>query len=253
MRRIVVGRKRFVCTSQVSTGAKTFQLLRRWGLAGSTTLPSSVRQEPPVRIIVEQTTVLNKGARATLFFSLVLRDSARVPTTKPKPYSSSSDLSCKNINKHHPCSSDMALLAAPRTAPRVSLGQRPDVISTLYPLVDGALQLQQMVGSAAFHLFVRSYFAATIIAATSFLATKSIAWRTFLASRTVAGITLALARRLAWTLWDCKQSRRFRKRLEFELFALLLGPGGNALFLMIFWPGWLMLALLAWGLWHLAG
>ncbi|KAK4150764.1 hypothetical protein C8A00DRAFT_45909 [Chaetomidium leptoderma] len=147
----------------------------------------------------------------------------------------------------------MSLLAASRTAPSVSLSQRSDVISTLYPLVNSAVQFQQLVGSAAFHLFVRTYFAATIVATASLWASKSIAWRTLLASRIVAARAFFLSKRIAWTAWDCKRSRRFRKRLEFELFVLLLGPSGNALLLALFWPGWLMLACLGWGLWQLTG
>ncbi|KAK4032513.1 hypothetical protein C8A01DRAFT_20416 [Parachaetomium inaequale] len=147
----------------------------------------------------------------------------------------------------------MALLAASRTAPTVSLSRRSDVISTLYPLVNSAVQFQQLIGSAAFHLLVRTYFAATILATVSLWASRSIAWRTFLASRILVARALFLAKRLAWTAWDGKRSRRFRKRLEFELFILLLGPGGNTVMLMLFWPGWLMLAALGWGVWQLTG
>jgi hypothetical protein len=156
-------------------------------------------------------------------------------------------------NPHHHGSINMALLAASRTAPSVSLSQRSDVISVLYPLVNSALQFQLLLGSAAFHLLVRTYFAAAMVATLSLWASKSIAWRTFLASRVVAARSLFLAKRLAWTAWDCKRSRRFRKRLQFELFVLLLGPGGNTLLLMIFWPGWLMFALLGWGIWQMTG
>ncbi|SPQ23958.1 d8a2ed73-e8e6-451d-8739-0cd78f9153c9 [Thermothielavioides terrestris] len=147
----------------------------------------------------------------------------------------------------------MAPLAASRTVPSVSLShsQRSDVISALHPLVNSALRFQQLVGSAAFHLFVRTYFAATVVAAASVWASKSAAWKLFLASRLLAARGLVVAKRLAWTAWDCRQSRRFRKRLEFELFVLLLGPGGNAVLLMIFWPGWLMLAFLGWCIWQL--
>jgi hypothetical protein len=127
------------------------------------------------------------------------------------------------------------------------------VISTIYPLVNSAVQFQQLIGSAAFHLLVRTYFAATVVATVSLWASKSIAWRTFLASRILVARALFLAKRLAWTAWDGKRSRRFRKRLEFELFILLLGPGGNTVMLMLFWPGWLMLAAVGWGVWQLTG
>ncbi|GAB1318565.1 ABC transmembrane type-1 domain-containing protein [Madurella fahalii] len=152
----------------------------------------------------------------------------------------------------------MALLAAPRTAPRtassVSLSgqQRSDVISALYPLANGALQFQQLVSSAAFYLLIRTYFAASLIAAASLLASKSIAWRSFLVSRILVARMVALSRHVAWSLWDCKPSRRFRKRLEFELYTMLVGPGGNAVLLLIFWPGW-TLAFLIWALWRFTG
>lgn len=161
-----------------------------------------------------------------------------------------------NHHHHHHhccCFITMALLAASRTAPSVSLSQRSDVMSTLYPLVNTAVQFQQLIGSAAFHLVVRTYFAATVVATVSLWASRSIAWRAFLASRILVARTFLLTKHLAWTAWDSKGSRRFRKRLEFELFILLLGPGGNTLFLMLFWPGWLMLAFLGWGVWHLTG
>jgi len=37
------------------------------------------------------------------------------------------------------------------------------------------------------------------------------------------------------------------------MFFWFLGPGGNTLLLMLFWPGWLMLAALCWGIWQLTG
>ncbi len=147
----------------------------------------------------------------------------------------------------------MALLAASKTAPSVSLSQRSDVIAILHPLVSSAVQLQQLLGSAAVHLLVRTYFAATLVAAASLWATRSIVWRALLASGILAARALSLTRRLAWTAWDCKRARRFRKRLEFEIFVLILGPGGNALLMLIFWPGWLFLAGLGLGIWQLTG
>jgi hypothetical protein len=160
---------------------------------------------------------------------------------------------CSRNDPDNRCFTNMALLAASRTAPTVSLSQRSEVISTIYPLVNSAVQFQHLIGCAVFHLFVRTYFAASIVATASLWASKSIAWRTFLASRVIVARALFLASRLIWTAWDCKRSRRFRKRLEFELFILLLGPGGNSLLLMLFWPGWLMLAATGWGVWHLTG
>ncbi|AEO55640.1 hypothetical protein MYCTH_2049580 [Thermothelomyces thermophilus ATCC 42464] len=147
----------------------------------------------------------------------------------------------------------MALLATSKPSPTASLTQRSDVISTFHPLVNSAVQFQQLIGSAAFHLVVRAYFAATIAATVSLWASRSIAWRTLLGSRAVVARALFLSKWLAWSAWDSKPSRRLRRRLELELFLWFLGPGGNTLLLMLFWPGWLMLAALFWGVWRLTG
>lgn len=146
-----------------------------------------------------------------------------------------------------------ALLATSKSAPSVPITQRTDVISALHPIVNSALHFQQIVGSAAFHLFMRTFFAATIVATVSVWASKSIAWRAFLASRHLAAATITMSKRLAWTAWDSKRSRRFRKRLEYELFVLLFGPGGQTFFLLLFWPGWLMLGILGLCVWRIAG
>ncbi|KAL2158867.1 hypothetical protein VTH06DRAFT_4059 [Thermothelomyces fergusii] len=116
-----------------------------------------------------------------------------------------------------------------------------------------SVQFQQLIGSAAFHIAVRAYFVAAVAATVSLWASRSIVWKTLLGSRVVVEKGLFLAKRLSWNAWDSKPSRRLRRRLELELFSWLLGPGGNTLLLMLFWPGWLMLAALFWGLWRLTG
>ncbi|KAL2133523.1 hypothetical protein VTI74DRAFT_2209 [Chaetomium olivicolor] len=245
------------CHFQVSMSAKTFQLVRWWTREVH---GASFWHEAPHSVI---SAVFFKSAGFLSVLSRplpVLASPTRAfqktqisPTNFPHRWKCFHHRTNHHHHHHRWCFPNMALLAAPRTASSKSLSQKSDVISTLYPLINTAVQFQQLVGSAAFHLFVRTYFAATILATTSLWASKGIAWRALIASRIIAARTLVLMKNLAWTAWDCKRSRRFRKRLEFELFALLLGPGGNAMLLMLFWPGWLMLALLGWGIWQLTG
>ncbi|KAH6612950.1 hypothetical protein B0J18DRAFT_71336 [Chaetomium sp. MPI-SDFR-AT-0129] len=146
----------------------------------------------------------------------------------------------------------MALLAASRTTPTVSLTPPPDIISALHPLVTSAVYFQHFLSSLAFHLFVRTYFAASVVATLTLWMSKTIAWRTLLVSKFLAIRSLLLARRTTWSVWDCKRARRFRKRLEFELYILLVG-GGNTVLLVVFWPGWIMLGVLGCGVWLLTG
>ncbi|KAL1836358.1 hypothetical protein VTJ49DRAFT_5250 [Mycothermus thermophilus] len=153
----------------------------------------------------------------------------------------------------------MALLAAsasqspPRISSSLTHQQHSNLLSTLYPLLNTALQFQRLLSSTAFHLVIHAYYTAATLATLSAWASWSVAWHALLTTRLVAAQAWLLARRLAWAAWDSKRSRRARKRLEHEMFVLLLGPGGNTLLLMLFWPGWLMLGVLGWGVWLLTG
>jgi hypothetical protein len=148
----------------------------------------------------------------------------------------------------------MTILTATTTEPTGAvLRQRSYLLSALGPLVQLALQSQQILLFSAFYLLVRTYFAARILTAVLLLASRVVAFRTWLTSKFLAVTAFTSTRQLAWRLWDSKPSRRFRRKLEFEFFILILGPGGNALFLLLFWPGWLMVLVGVWALWPRTG
>ncbi|KAK0715975.1 hypothetical protein B0H67DRAFT_645654 [Lasiosphaeris hirsuta] len=134
----------------------------------------------------------------------------------------------------------MAIIAASTSGPTRPVAlhhiSSVNVISSLGPLLNRALQFQQLLSSATLLLFIRTVFAARLLATVLLFASRVAAFRTLLA--------VNITKRLSWSLWDSKPSRRFRKKLEFEFFVLVLGPGGNTLFLLLFWPGWIILGLL---------
>lgn len=136
----------------------------------------------------------------------------------------------------------MALLAASTSKPSVSaLHQRPDLISSLSPLLHLAARFQQLLSSASLLLLAQTLFAGRALANTIFLASSIVACWTLFASKSLAASALRETRRLTWATWDSKRSRRIRKKIQYEFFVLVLGPGGNALCLLLFWPGWLVL------------
>ncbi|KAI1819805.1 hypothetical protein F4861DRAFT_543570 [Xylaria intraflava] len=55
--------------------------------------------------------------------------------------------------------------------------------------------------------------------------------------------SIRLSKQATWAFWNSKHMRRLKKKIEFEFFTLILGGGGNNLCLVIFWPGWGVLAL----------
>jgi hypothetical protein len=58
-------------------------------------------------------------------------------------------------------------------------------------------------------------------------------------------VSALLAKQLFWTSkvslqgsWEVTE--KLRSKLFFELVVFFLGPGGNNLLLMVFWPGWIV-------------
>jgi len=143
----------------------------------------------------------------------------------------------------------MSLLAASTSNPSVGLHPSPAAISSLGPLVNAAVQCQKFLSAAVILLSVRTYLVASVIGETLLLASQLAGIRLWLVSRFIANTTLSATRRSLWALWNSKRCRRMRRKLEFEFFVLFLGPGGNTLCLLLFWPGWLVLGLASWAFW----
>ncbi|KAK4163376.1 hypothetical protein QBC43DRAFT_67078 [Cladorrhinum sp. PSN259] len=118
-----------------------------------------------------------------------------------------------------------------------------EILFTVQPLLYTAIGFQKLVLTTAFHLLLRTMV-------TAYLVGTTVAWRTLSTSK-LAAVTVT---QLIWQAWDSKRSRRFRKRLEFEFFVLILGPLGNMMLLLLLWPGWAMLGLgIFWGWWKYSG
>lgn len=104
-------------------------------------------------------------------------------------------------------------------------------------------------------LFAKQFFQLNRVAlAYLLLGCNAFALRTLLVSKDIVLASTAALTRLAWSAWDSKPGRRLRKKLEFELFVLILGCG-NGFCLLVFWPGWILigLAYLVYLIWSWAG
>ncbi|KAI1748414.1 hypothetical protein F4782DRAFT_534388 [Xylaria castorea] len=71
---------------------------------------------------------------------------------------------------------------------------------------------------------------------------RSASVQTLQAAGSIVYHCIRLSKQAAWRLWDCTQGRQLRKKVEFEFFTLILG-GGNNLCLVLFWPGWAIVAV----------
>lgn len=142
----------------------------------------------------------------------------------------------------------MSLLAAPTSTPSVALRQSADVISSFGPLLQLAVSFQQILSTATILLSIRAYVAFRVICTALLIAGRIAAFNALFLSKMLATQVIAMTTQASVALWDAPSSRRLRKKLEREFFILFLGPG-NLLCLMLFWPGWILLAAMGWALW----
>lgn len=124
---------------------------------------------------------------------------------------------------------------------------RPLLSTTLKTLYQTHALLFSLIFSATLLLFVRCFsllhsVVQLILLWTSF-ATKLFVYRTLLFVKTITMETASVT----WNIWDSRKARQIRKKIEFEFFVWILGPGGNLLCFLL-WPGWIVLGLMIWGL-----
>lgn len=154
----------------------------------------------------------------------------------------------------------MALLAASTsytgasTESSMSIRHQTDLVHR-YALEFGPTLRYSNALSSALFITAQQLFQINRIALTYLLFGCNIAaLQTFLVTKELATMSVAALSKLAWGAWNSKQSRRLRKKLEFEFFVLILGSG-NGIILMVFWPGWILVGLVyfVYLLWSWAG
>ncbi|KAI1266961.1 hypothetical protein F5Y18DRAFT_353272 [Xylariaceae sp. FL1019] len=132
------------------------------------------------------------------------------------------------------------VLAAP-TARSAGLLDSSQPSAAVVPLLSRALHCGGSIGRILWPLILQICFVATAGLYLGKLATiRSL--------KTTTGVLFSLIQASTSTtrmLWNTRAIRRLRKKFEFEFFVLILGGGGNNLFLVIFWPGWIILGCLA--------
>ncbi|KAH8912682.1 hypothetical protein BR93DRAFT_93519 [Coniochaeta sp. PMI_546] len=142
----------------------------------------------------------------------------------------------------------MVILAASAMEPNVAVRQVYKQISVTGHVLKFAFQLQQALRSLSQILHLRMYFATNFVVCYVFFITQIFTSQSYLASRFVARETASILRSMTRAVWNSRKIKRLRKRIEFEFFVLILSPSGNNLFLLVFWPGWILIAAAVWGL-----
>lgn len=116
-----------------------------------------------------------------------------------------------------------------------------ELISIFQPSLYVALRLQRLLSAASLFIVLRTYFlAATTLATTAVVAKFVAVWTFWTAKTAILGTGKGIA-----TVYKTKTVRRIRKKLEFEMAMLILGPGTNTMIVVVFWPGWWLVIGLA--------
>ncbi|KAI0466036.1 hypothetical protein F4859DRAFT_341340 [Xylaria cf. heliscus] len=132
-----------------------------------------------------------------------------------------------------------AFIAASAKNPATSSPHGSWIFTTLASTLHLAGYYQRHLHNALLPLFLQ----ASLFASRLLHLGQTASVRTFQTTGRILYYSIQLSKQTAWKLWDSTQGRRFRKKIEFEFFTLILGGGGNNLCLVIFWPGWGILAV----------
>lgn len=124
----------------------------------------------------------------------------------------------------------------------LSIRQHSELVHR-YTLELGPIFRESHKLNSALFVFAQQFFQLNSVALAYLLFGCNVAaLHVVLAAKDFATMSMTAVSKLAWGAWNSKQSRRLRKKLEFEFFVLILGCG-NGFILMVFWPGWLLVGL----------
>ncbi|KAF4446345.1 hypothetical protein FALBO_17087 [Fusarium albosuccineum] len=144
------------------------------------------------------------------------------------------------------------LLTASKVELAVSPYPRSDIIRLLGPALEIALRFQSLVSSVSIFLCFRACFLASITFAGVLYASKIVALKAYVATKFSAFHSFNMSSRAAVGVWNSKSVQTLRKKLWYEFAVFVLGSG-NVVFLMLFCPGWWLLAGACWTVWMLFG
>ncbi|KAJ4158711.1 uncharacterized protein LMH87_009225 [Akanthomyces muscarius] len=143
------------------------------------------------------------------------------------------------------------ILTASRVEP-LSQHHHATIMSRMNPTLAYAVHCQNIIGSLSSLLCRRAYFFASVSLASAYYAARFLAFYTLLATKLGALHGSTTSVRAAAAVWDMKTTRMLRDKLFYE-FALFILGAGNGLFLLVLWPGWIVIGGTSFVLWQMCG
>ncbi|OAA63806.1 hypothetical protein ISF_04515 [Cordyceps fumosorosea ARSEF 2679] len=143
------------------------------------------------------------------------------------------------------------ILTASRVEP-LSQHHHATIISRMGPTLAYAVHLHNIIGSLSVFLCWRAYLLASISLAGAYWAARILAFHALVATKVGAFHGATASIRAAAAVWDMKTTRMLRDKLFYE-FALFVLGAGNGLFLLVLWPGWIVIGGTSFVLWQVCG
>ncbi|QYT01518.1 hypothetical protein H0G86_008554 [Trichoderma simmonsii] len=142
----------------------------------------------------------------------------------------------------------VTLLTASRLEPTVAIRPHSTVVARLGRTLAIPLQLHHRFKHISSFICLQSYFISSIL----LISTRHAFFYAFLASAFLLKHAFTMSTKAIVDAWDSKSIQKIRARIFYEFAVFILGCG-NAIFLILFWPGWLLIGGALFALWQLAG
>ncbi|EHK24347.1 uncharacterized protein TRIVIDRAFT_30212 [Trichoderma virens Gv29-8] len=142
----------------------------------------------------------------------------------------------------------VTLLTASRLEPTVAIRPHSTIVARLGRAFAIPLQLHHRFKHISLFICLQSYF----ISYALLVGTRYACFYAFVASAFILKHGFAMSTKAIVDVWDSKSVQKVRARIFYEFAVFILGCG-NALFLVVFWPGWLILGGACFALWQLTG
>jgi hypothetical protein len=149
----------------------------------------------------------------------------------------------------------MAVFALSKPNPSALLSSstsNTNILALLAPALTHSLYFaaifQQLLSTTTLFLFLRTYVLSLLILRQTFYALHLLFIKSYHYVSDQLGPVVRAGERQGW-----KATKRFRNKLFFEFMVFVLGPGGNSVLLLVFWPGWIVVGCGVVGIWWACG
>jgi hypothetical protein len=124
------------------------------------------------------------------------------------------------------------------------------ILTLLSPAVTNSLYLahilQQLLSTTTLFLLFRAYLLSLFVLQRSFFFSQLLLIQTLYAASVLGENAFWSSKHGMKVVW--RSTEGMRKKLFYEFMVFVLGSGGNAAILVVFWPGWILIGGGIWGI-----